>query len=99
MSELYNDRDYFDRMFANIDDNFLEIKSRLDKLNGNVSRHETIINENLPHNISHCVQTETIKRLEENMITEKTIKKTIYILFGLICALIAAIIGVFQMMK
>ena len=31
--KLYTDRDYFDRMFASIDDNFVEVKGRLDKLN------------------------------------------------------------------
>jgi len=37
MSEekLYTDRDYFDRMFASIDDNFVEVKGRLDKINNN----------------------------------------------------------------
>ena len=29
MAEIYNDRDYFDRMFASIDDNFHEVKVRL----------------------------------------------------------------------
>ena len=33
--KLYTDRDYFDRMFASIDDNFVEVKGRLDNINNN----------------------------------------------------------------
>lgn len=94
MTELYNDRDYFDRMFASIDDNFREIKGRLDKLNGSVARHEKIINENLPHSVNHCPQVKVIENLKDNMVTEKAVKKTIYIAFGIICALIGALWGV-----
>jgi hypothetical protein len=94
MTELYNDRDYFDRMFASIDDNFHEIKGRLDKLNGSVARHEKIINENLPHSVNHCPQVKVIENLKDNMVTEKAVKKTIYIAFGIICALIGALWGV-----
>jgi hypothetical protein len=94
MTELYNDRDYFDRMFASIDDNFHEIKGRLDKLNGSVARHEKIINENLPHGVNHCPQVKVIENLKDNMVTEKAVKKTIYIAFGIICALIGALWGV-----
>jgi hypothetical protein len=99
MGELYTDKEYFDRMFASIDDNFFEIKERLDKLNGSVARHEKTINENLPHNISHCPQTADIKDLKENMITSKVIKKTLYIGFGIICTLIAAIIGIIELIS
>jgi len=35
MRDIYTDRDYFDRMFASIDDNFVEVKGRLDKINNN----------------------------------------------------------------
>ena len=94
MSELYNDRDYFDRMFASIDNNFFEIKGRLDKLNGNVARHEKVINENLPHSVNHCPQVKVIEELQANIITSKAVKKTIYIAFGIICALIGALWGV-----
>lgn len=94
MTELYNDRDYFDRMFASIDDNFHEVKGRLDKLNGSVARHEKVINENLPHNVNHCPQVKVIENLKDNMVTEKAVKKTIYIAFGIICALIGALWGV-----
>ena len=99
MSELYNDRDYFDRMFASIDDNFIEIKGRLDKLNGSVARHEKIINENLPHSVNHCPQVGVIEDLKRNMISEKAVKKTIYVGFGIICALIGALWGVMEIMK
>ena len=98
MAEMYNDRDYFDRMFASIDDNFVEIKKRLDKLNGSVARHEKVINEHLPHSIDHCPQAKVIEGLQENMITSKAIKKTIYIGFGIICTLIAALWGVKELL-
>lgn len=97
MAEMYNDRDYFDRMFASIDDNFHEVKARLDKLNGSVAKHEKIINEHLPHSIDHCPQVRVIERLQENMITSKAVKKTIYIGIGIICSLIATLWGVKEM--
>ena len=97
MAEMYNDRDYFDRMFASIDDNFHEIKGRLDKLNSSVAKHEKIINEHLPHSIDHCPQVRVIEGLQENMITSKAVKKTIYIGIGIICSLIAALWGVKEM--
>jgi dsDNA-specific endonuclease/ATPase MutS2 len=99
MSELYNDRDYFDRMFASIDDNFHEIKGRLDRLNGNVARHEKIINENLPHDVSMCTQSDAIKKLQDNMVTERAVKKTLYIGFGIICTLIGAIFAVVEILR
>lgn len=99
MAELYNDRDYFDRMFASIDDNFHEIKGRLDKLNGSVARHEKVINENLPHSVNHCPQVKAIEELQDNMITSKAVKKTLYIGFGIICTLIAALWGVIEILQ
>ena len=94
MSDLYNDRDYFDTKFGNIDGKFGEIMGRLDKLNGSVARHEKIINEHLPHSIDHCPQVSAIKDLQENIITSKAVKKTIYVAFGIFCALIGALWGV-----
>ncbi len=99
MAEMYNDRDYFDRMFASIDDNFHEVKGRLDKLNGSVARHEKVINENLPHSINHCPQVKAIEELQDNMITSKAVKKTLYIGFGIICTLIAALWGVIEIIQ
>lgn len=91
---MYNDRDYFDRMFASIDDNFHEVKARLDKLNDSVARHEKIINEHLPHSIAHCPQVKAIEELQDNMITSKAVKKTLYIALGVICTLIGALWGI-----
>lgn len=96
---MYNDRDYFDRMFASIDDNFHEVKVRLDKLNGSVAKHEKIINEHLPHSIDHCPQVKAIEELQGNMITAKAVTKTIYIGFGIICALIGALWSVIEILK
>ena len=94
MSDLYNDRDYFDTKFGNIDGKFGEIMGRLDKLNGSVARHEKVINEHLPHSIDHCPQVGAIRDLQENMITTKAVKKTIYVAFGIFCALIGALWGI-----
>jgi hypothetical protein len=66
----------------------------LDKLNGSVARHEKVINEHLPHSIDHCPQAGAIKDLQENMITTKAVKKTIYVAFGIFCALIGALWGI-----
>lgn len=98
MGELFTDRDYFDRMFASIDDNLIEIKGRLDKLNGSVARHEKVINEHLPHSIDHCPQVDVIEDLKKNMISERAVKKTLYIGFGIICTLIATIWGIMEIM-
>ena len=99
MSELYNDREYFDMMFGSIDNHFIEVKKRLDKLNGAVASHEKIITENLPHSIAHCPQQEAIKDLQENMITSRAVKKTIYITFGIVCTLIAALWSIMEILK
>lgn len=99
MSDLYTDRDYFDRMFASIDNNLVEIKGRLDRLNGSVARHEKIISENLPPSIDHCPQAQVIDDLKRNMISEKAVKKTIYVGFGIVCALITAYWGVMEILK
>ncbi len=96
MRELYNDRDYFDRMFASIDDHFFEMTKRLDKLNGSVARHEKVIDENLPHNIAHCPQAQTIETLKNNMVTEKAVKKTIYVAIGILGTLIGIVFALFE---
>lgn len=99
MGELFTDKEYFDKMFKAIDENFKAVNARLDRLNGSVARHEKVINENLPHNIAHCPQAEKIEDLEKNMITSEAVKKTLYVGFGVVCALIAAIWGITEMIK
>ena len=94
MSDLYTDRDYFDTKFGNIDSKLTEFNEHFKRLNGTVAKHEKIINEHLPHNVAHCTQAENIKQLRDNMVTEKAVKKTLYIGFGIICTLIATIYGV-----
>lgn len=95
MSEkLYTDRDYFDRMFGSIDRKIEEVNKKLDKLNGTMDEHTKVISENLPHDISHCVQTETIEKLKENMVSEKAVKKTIYIGIAILGTLITIIWGI-----
>ena len=51
----------------NIEDHFA-------RLNGSVTKHEKVINENLPHSVSQCVQAHTIVEIRDNMITSKALK-------------------------
>jgi len=74
-----------------------EISEHLKRINGTIAKHEKVINENLPHNITHCPQTERIKTLEDNQITTKAVKKTLYIGFTIICTLIAAVWAVIDL--
>jgi len=41
------------------------IDAHLEKLNGKVSEHEKIINQNIPHTIALCPQAKTIEELKE----------------------------------
>jgi len=86
-------------MFASSDNNFHEVKGRLDKLNGSVARHEKVINENLPHSVAHCPQSGMIEELKKNMVTERAVKKTLYIGFAIICAVIAALWGIIEIIQ
>ena len=60
-------------------------------MNINIASHEKIINENLPHSIDHCPQVETIETLKENMVTTKSVKRTIYTGVIVLCAIITII--------
>jgi len=97
--KLYTDREYFDNKFDSIDQKLSEFNLHLKELNGSVARHEKIINQNLPHNIAHCPQTETIEDLKKNMVTERAVKKTIYIGFGIICGLMTLIWTITEIIK
>jgi len=70
------------------------IDGHLARLNGSVIEHSKLINENLPHSIAHCLQAKDIETLKENMVTEKAVKKTIYIGFGILATLIGIIWGI-----
>ena len=72
----------------------LSIDKHLEKINGTVAGHDTIIAANLPHNITHCPQAETIQVLKANMITEKAVKKTIYTSVVILGTLIGIIWGI-----
>ena len=74
----------------------IRIDKHLEKLNGTVERHENTITANLPHNISHCPQAETIQVLKANMISEKAVKKTIYTSVVILGTLIGIIWGIFE---
>jgi len=95
---IYTDKDYFDTKFGDIAGDLSEIKDRLRGMNNKIARHEKIINENLPHSIDHCPQVETIETLKENMVTTKSVKKTIYtsiIVLGVIISIIWGISEIF----
>jgi len=55
-----------------------DIKDHLKTLNGKVYEHERIITANIPHNVSHCVQAETIQAIRDSMVTSKAVKKAIF---------------------
>lgn len=76
-----------------------KIDKHLEKLNGKVAEHEKVINVNLPHNIALCPQADNIKSLQENMITSKTVKNTLYIGFGILATLIGIIWGILEILS
>ena len=51
----------------------IEIKDHLKELNNKVASHEKIINQNLPHNIAHCTQTDTIQEIRDNLISRRAV--------------------------
>jgi hypothetical protein len=53
-----------------------DIKDHLAKLNGSVLEHAKIIAANLPHTISHCPQTETIKEIRDKVVTINAVEKS-----------------------
>ncbi len=72
------------------------IDEHLKALNGKVFEHQKIIYDNLPHSIAHCPQTEKIQSLSDSMISEKTVKKTLYVGFGILGGLIAMLWGIVE---
>jgi hypothetical protein len=71
-----------------------EISEHLKRINGSVAKHEKIINDNLPHNITHCPQAEKIAELDRNMISDKSVKKTLYTGIAIISTVVAIIWGI-----
>ena len=58
-------------------DALIRIDKKFEKLNGSVAENRKVINENLPHTIDKCPQTEVIESLKVNMISGKAIKTAI----------------------
>lgn len=77
----------------------ISIEKHLEKLNGKVAEHERIINQNLPHNVSHCSQVETIRELQDNMITIKALKTYLAGTIAIISGVISAIYIIFDLIK
>jgi len=76
--------------------NLIDIKDHLKKLNGTVASHTRIIADNLPHTIVHCPQAEIIEKLNNNMVSEKAVKKTVIMGVTIICTLITIIWGIME---
>ena len=55
------------------------IDKHLASLNGKVAEHEKIINVNLPHTVTNCVQADAIKEIRDNMITGRAVRNAIII--------------------
>lgn len=53
------------------------IEGHLKKINGSIVSHDKIINANLPHDISHCSQSETIKEIRDKIIGDVSVEKTV----------------------
>jgi DNA-binding ferritin-like protein len=66
---------YLHAQFETIHENFDKVNNRLDKLNGKVAEHEKTLNQNIPHTVAHCAQSEVITDLRDNMVTSRGIKK------------------------
>ncbi len=69
-----------------------QIDSHLSKLNGSVSKHEKLINDNLPHTVANCAQKDILQRINDRMIS----KKTIYLIMTLTISAIIAILELFK---
>lgn len=71
-----------------------DINTHLIKINGKVNEHDLIIIKNLPHTMTNCVQSETIREIKDNMISAMAVRKAIYkgiILTGTVVTIIYAI--------
>ena len=90
---------YLNAQFENVQDSFSAINARLDKLNGKVAEHEKIINQNVPHNISHCVQTKTIEEIRDNMITSKSLKRVSVTIIGSAASITAMVWIIIQIVS
>ena len=66
------------------------IDKHLGKLNGTVGKHQTAIDQNLPHTVANCVQTKVIREIRDNMISRKAVVTAILVAIPLAA-------GVFQL--
>lgn len=75
------------------------IDKHLEKLNGKILEHELKIANALPHTIANCPQQDKIIELRDNMLTTKSMKKTIYIAIGLMGTLFTISFIIYQFLK
>jgi len=73
-----------------------EIKDHLKTLNGSVAKNKSIIDRHLPHRVSDCVQSDTIKEIRDNMISRKAIIAAIVVAIPLIAGVVGLIFELFN---
>jgi hypothetical protein len=72
-----------------------DISDHFARLNGSVARHEQQINENLPHSIAKCAQTETIKEIRDTVVVAKKVVQ----IAGAVLMFLATIFGGYEIFK
>ena len=50
-----------------------KIEKHLGGINSKVQKHQTVLDQNLPHTVANCVQADTIQEIRDNMISRKAI--------------------------
>ena len=79
-----------------------EIRDHLKILNGTVKEHAEKISDLKIKNdlhITECPAMDKIDHLEKEMVSEKAVKKTLYVGFGIVCTLIASIWALMEILK
>jgi hypothetical protein len=92
--EMMND--IFGNTLHNIEEHLKNSNGKLEIHEGKLEEHGRIINQNLPHNISHCAQVGTIEKLKEDMISAKAIRNYIIAAFGVMGTVIGVIYVLFE---
>lgn len=84
-------------------DSLKNIADHLKTLNGTVAKHQTTIDQNLPHTIAHCTQKETIESIEKalvklnaDVVTRKALNGLFWKLFGAIGGSVGILIAVWE---
>ena len=73
-----------------------KIEKHLEGINSKVQKHQTVIDQNLPHTVTNCVQADTIQEIRDNMISRKAIITAVIIGIPLAAAIVGLIIELFR---